>query len=711
MAMQKWKFIVCSLSLTSTIVSGILTFSTAAAIAQGVPHLSVDTPTYHTLIPPGTLITKEMCPSGSNVCLKNVGKPLLSPFGPSQGYATDAAGNIYIVDLDTNLLVKVSPEGQPIILAGAYDQFSQTYPPLTAPASWISLSSPTSPTTDTSGNVYIGTGDIAKGNKGTYVIIKIDPQGIEHRLTAPFALATPTPVEGALASTQYVSYSLLATDPEGNLYIADNNTCTIRVLSAQTGRLNTIAGSLAEGCNLRFATTFPQKATSVGASAQALAVGADGTVYFINNSIYSITSDGNINLVVKVGDTGSSAAGAPVVAGPLATYGRIGVPAGNLGIDPAGNLYFNSIAEGPAGRDGSPSTFNANLVELTKGTPSYPSEVLILTTGIVESIYDNPVLNPEGMPAYLATTVNDVAGFALDPSGRIIMTSQFAYTPKTAQAPFGVAYFDRNAALVFGTNAFLGRKYITLSNSGSAPLKTVNIANTGYPFYLVPTAAEIQAAGASGPPPFSIDQTNGTCLARFAPTRSLTLEPGESCTLFFDYTANPNIPQAGAFTLYTNDPRGPLTVALSATHTTVGKISFENETSFGSSTANYYGLNISSTVLTPSSISSTTGNFTISASVASSVYNPSYYPVSVGNLGGMDDVPVIPTGNIYAAVSNDATGAVTLAPTKVLDANGNASFTFTGLTPGTYSLQGVYQGDGSSAPSYSNVQTLTVTPR
>ena len=697
-------------ALLNATISGVLTLSPVAAIAQGVPHLSVDKTAYHTLLAPGTVVTEAMCPSGSSLCLASVGKPLISNINKSgdvidQLYAADGADNVYAIEPATSMLVKITPSGQPTIIAGGYEVYSPAFPAVTSSASSLTFYFPNTLAADQSGNVYIQVGFGA-----TSTVVMIDPAGVAHRLTAPSALATAAPVEGALASTQYVNTGSITTDAAGDLLLSDISTCTIRKLSKSTGQLNTIVGTLSAGCASQTPPVVGQKASSLSYGGP-VALDASGTMYFTARNLYSITTDGTVHLLA-VGATGSYDVPAFAIAGPAATTGNIGIANGRVAVDPAGNVFLSVSGYTLAGPYMQQADNNTNIVEVTKGTATSPSQVMILSTGVGFLSTDAIItLNPEGMPANLA--LNLQGNIALDPAGRIIMTTQNVYTPTTSAAPFGIAYFDRNGSAVF--NSLAGKtgstpsgpqpQVFTLTNSGSAPLTTVNVANTGYPYYLVPTAAEIVAAGATGPAPFSLDQTIGTCLAKFAPTRSLTLQPGESCTLAFDYTPNPNIPQAGAFTLYTNDPRGPLTVALSATPIT--PVAVEGDIP---DTGTYYGLDISSTVLTSSSSTSSSGSFTISAAVASSVYNPSYYGTFLGGgNSGLDDVPVTPTGHIYAAVSNNATGVVTLAPTKVLDANGNVSFSFSGLAPGTYSLQGVYQGDGSSAASYSNVQTLTVT--
>lgn len=703
-------------ALMSTV---ILALPTVFAAAQGTPHLNVSADAYHTLVQPGILVTAAMCQQGDAFCLAHaVGNPLFNQnVGDPLSYASDGAGNVYIADDYNEIIVKVTPAGQPTIVAGEYGVQATTDAPPTSPASSTLLGRRNTIAADHAGNVYIGS------SGGSTAVLKLDTAGTVHRLTAPMAQATPSPVEGALASTQFVDATSLAVDTAGDVYLVDGHTSTVRVISAKTEDMNTVVGCLASGCNTSGAPVSGEKAALHQVSGS-VAVGRDGTIYLTetgpvgNIALYSVT-DGVIHTLAPI-NSANEGNGIGAVAGPVATQGAAGIPYGPVAVDAAGNAYFASSTLDYV--EVNAPTVN-NLIEVTKGSPKSPAQVLILSTGPGPECCQTgdpfgdiiPTLNPEGMPSTL--TMDLVGTFTLDPFGRIVMPTQNA-NPANQQdivfgvgpALIGVGYFDRNGAATFNTN-YRGAPgtdptnplVLTLVNSGSAALKTVNIANSGTPYYLLPTAAEIKVEGGSGAPPFSLDQTTGSCLALYAPTRTLTLQPGESCTLVFHYTPNATAIAAGSFTLYTNDPLGPLTVDLSATPI-VSNFSFDQTVGlFGT----YNGLTISSIVLTPKSPVSTNGSVTINAAVASSVYEPNG-PLTYSF--GLADQPVIPTGRIYAAASNNNTGAEFLSTVHTLDADGNTTFTFTNLPAGTYSLEARYLGDGTSAPSNSTVQTLTVTP-
>ena len=679
------------------VVSTSVVLAAPCAMAQGVPHLSVNPSSYHTLIPPHTFATAAVCQTGDSYCLAHaVGQQI---FASGQVFASDKAGNIYVYVYNSGLY-KITPDGQYTLIAGQFGNTLGTDPPLTMPAH-SAIGFVDAMAVDAAGNIFVDTQYNELGS-----VLKIDTTGVIHRITATKSGGTAAPIEGALASTQYVHASSLSTDAAGDLYMSDVLTGTVRVLSAKTGNLNTVVGCLAPGCAATGPVVSGTKATLYNI-AGGVAVAASGTLYVTGGEgLYSVTTDGNLHIL-------ATGAGPDQ---PVTPPGNIGSP-GTPVVDAAENVYFASYVSTTFAPDGDLLT-TTGLDELTKGTSTSPSQLLILATGPTgEPPQSIPTTNPEGIPSTLALDLP--SSFTLDPSGRLIMSTQETPYGVTVDAGFGlyqgfssgIAYFDRNGSLAFNTNSLpqspaTASQTITLTNSGSAPLKTVNIANTGFPYYLQPTEAQIEAFGAKGDPPFSIDQTTGTCLAKFAPTRVLTLQPGESCTLAIKYTPNANIPQSGSFTLYTNDPRGPLTVNLAATSVFQSGAEYPDETFF----ATCYLVTISSTTLTPSTSVSSTGDFTISATVASNAGDPETFDYLGEFYGAMDNIPITPTGRIYAEVSNNVTGAVTTTPANTLDADGKTSFTFSHLAPGTYSLQGIYLGDGISAASFSGVQTLTVKP-
>ena len=667
------------------LITAVVTLSNVSASAQGVPHVSVDQTAYHTLIPSGTVITASMCQPGNAFCLAAVGQPLLYS-AATQNYGSDSNGNVYVADTSNQIIFKIALSGQITYLTGEYFVQSSTYPPVTQSSALTVLANPSNLVTDANGDLYYSTGYAPNS-----VVMKIDSAGVAHRLTAPSSLATTAPVEGALASSQYVSPSSLSLSASGDLYIADQNTCTVRVLSAKYGTLDTKYGSLATPCT-GVAPTSGQKIGSANVYGSGIALGLDGTIYFSfdNLSLYSVTTDGTAHLLA----TCQSCTGyvSSAYAGPASTA-SIGQPFHTPIVDAAGNVYLSSEGANDDPSGDPPYNQYSYIVEVTKGSKALPSQVLVLASTLGGFPYAN--LNAEGTPSSLIRAI--LPAITLDSFGRIVMSNETPFPPTGSVNAYGVGYLDRNGAGVFSAPS---SQTFTLTNSGSAPLKSTSFARTGLPFYVSPTAVELKDVGYQGPAPFTLDLTSGTCVALYLKSGVVTLQPGESCTIVIDYKQNANLPAAGSVTFQTNDPRGPLTIDLSVSAVTT----VNTADTFGEFPDSYYGLDISSIVLAPSLVNNN-GRIVVAATVASSLFDPNME--SDQNSG---QVPTIPTGRVLTAITNNATGAVTVSPANTLDADGKTSFNFTGLAAGSYSLEGMYVGDGKSPASYSTVQTVIVAP-
>jgi hypothetical protein len=646
--------------LRATLTGAVFSLAVSAA-AQGVPQFGTTMESYQTLVPHAATVTPSMCQSADAYCLQNaVGKPL---FAKMQGYATDALGNVYAADATNGIVVKMTPGGVPTIVAGRYGVSGQgAIPTSTGPAIKLALSNPTALAADLAGNVYIADSSETSTSSLAHVgsLIRIDALGIATVVTGQPATAAATQ-DGAAANSQLVNPTAVATDLSGNAYLLDSNTCTVRQYSPSTGKLKVIAGKLATGCGAAGTSRTPsanQAAnTFVFQSPADIAVGNDGTVYITDHTdgeLFSVSTSGAIQALIGSG-------GGSIVAGPAGT-GDIGLPTAGLAVDNAGDVYlsaFDSFFQG------------TGLVAVLKGTTSTPSQVVLLAGPF------SPTNEQPNFPGR-ATEFESYPGnsqIALDPFGRLFIPDV------TSNA---VDYLDRNGAInVFPNFPAPQQRTVTIFNSGTAPLTGVSTGTTGAPFSLSPTAAEIAAEGGSGDLPFTIDQTSGTCVAKFN-AAGFVLAPGDFCTLQIDYTANASLPMTGALTFYTNDPAGPTTINFFPALLTAEP---NNEAAISDSTA---------VLLAPNHSSSTAGSFTINASVLASM------------VSGTDVVSATPTGPVMLSVTNNATGVLARFVTNSPNASGQTSFNITGLAKGTYSVKAVYAGDANTIASYSPVQTLYV---
>jgi hypothetical protein len=203
--MRKQKYasspFLCGVHLAvSTVLAAALFIPLETATAQGVPHLSVNPSAYHTLVQPGTLITAEMCPTGNIFCVPYVvGNPLFSTeIGDRLSYAVGPLGDIYIADSDAEILVKVTPTGQPTIVAGEYNLESFYDAPLSSPASSTTFGPLTSLAVDHAGNVYIGSQPYSPS------VRKLDKSGTVHRLTAAQGVSRGETPKGSKRAARWV---------------------------------------------------------------------------------------------------------------------------------------------------------------------------------------------------------------------------------------------------------------------------------------------------------------------------------------------------------------------------------------------------------------------------------------------------------------------------------------------------------------------------
>ena len=126
----------------------------------------------------------------------------------------------------------------------------------------------------------------------------------------------------------------VATDSEGNLYIADSGNNRVRKVSAADGIITTVAGN---GQWYPSEDGVPATATAVS-SPYAVAVDEAGNLYIYENGMGRVRRvsavDGTITTVAGNGNLGYSGDGGP------ATEASIALAFGNIALDTDGNLYL-----------------------------------------------------------------------------------------------------------------------------------------------------------------------------------------------------------------------------------------------------------------------------------------------------------------------------------------------------------------------------------
>jgi uncharacterized protein (TIGR03437 family) len=139
------------------------------------------------------------------------------------GLALNAAGDLYIADTSNNA-IRIVTKATGIIASLSIGSFN--------------LKSPRSVAVDAAGNVYIA-------DTGNSRILKVAPVG---SITKTTTLAGTSVVGysgdgGPATSAELNNPAGVAVDAAGNVYIADTNNQRIRVVSAATGIISTVAGN------------------------------------------------------------------------------------------------------------------------------------------------------------------------------------------------------------------------------------------------------------------------------------------------------------------------------------------------------------------------------------------------------------------------------------------------------------------------------------
>jgi len=238
--------------------------------------------------------------------------------GPA-GVVVDAAGNLFIADTGNNRIRKVSANGMISTIAGnGQTGFSGDGGPATA----ASLEGPQFITLDAAGNLFVA--DVAH-----YRVRKVTPVGL---ITTVAGKGDP-PIfsgDGGPATSAGLTAWLkgVAVDNAGNLYIADY--ARVRKVNA-AGIISTVAGTGEFG-----SSGDGGPALEAQFEVSALAVDPAGNLYIGDNSHYRIrkvTPAGIISTVVGNGSSGFSGDGGPATIAQLKAVN-------GMAFDTAGNLYF-----------------------------------------------------------------------------------------------------------------------------------------------------------------------------------------------------------------------------------------------------------------------------------------------------------------------------------------------------------------------------------
>lgn len=219
--------------------------------------------------------------------------------------AVDAAGNVYVADIGTNRIRKISTAG---LVSTAAGTGTSGFSGDGGPATQAQLASPYSVISDSAGNLYIA-------DQLNSRVRRVD--GASGVITTVAGGGTNLG-EGVPATAAQLSFPLaVALDAAGNLYIADAGTNRVRKVSAASGAITTIAGTGMPGST---GDGGPATAAQLN-TPNGLALDRGGDVYVtqgINNRVRRISAaNGTISTIAGTGTPGFSGDGGPGTAAQL----------------------------------------------------------------------------------------------------------------------------------------------------------------------------------------------------------------------------------------------------------------------------------------------------------------------------------------------------------------------------------------------------------
>jgi sugar lactone lactonase YvrE len=255
------------------------------------------------------------------------GYPAISAtFNTVSNVASDTSGNIYIVDNYNNLIRMVNPSGIVNTIAGTF--VSAGFAGDGGPATNAQLSTPTSVSADTYGNLYIA-------DAGNNRVRKVSGGYISTIAGCDLTDATGYRGDGGPAiSALFMMGGGIAYDTLRNLYVADAGNNVIRKIDSN-GIVTTIAGNGALGYS---GDGLPATSAQLN-SPTSVAVDKHGNIFIGDENNYAIRKIDPSGIITTYAGNGIRGFGGD---GHRADSAKLGNPA-SICLDNIGNLYISDL--------------------------------------------------------------------------------------------------------------------------------------------------------------------------------------------------------------------------------------------------------------------------------------------------------------------------------------------------------------------------------
>jgi uncharacterized protein (TIGR03437 family) len=255
------------------------------------------------------------------------GPALSAEFYTPYGICLDTAGDLFVADDNNGVVRKISPAGVVSTVAGTpvYGFSGDGGPALMA-----TFRFPNGVTVGGDGNLYIE-------DTGNFRIRQVNAAGTIQTVAGDGQFE-PTSDGTPAANATLLAPNFLSFDPSGRLLIADTGDYTVRRINSD-GTIQTIAGTGIQGYGEGYQGVFgaPATTTLLGTPIQAVA-DAQGNIYISDDYasvVYIVKPDGNLN--VFAGQIGVYQYGGDNVQATASSF----VEPQGLALDQSGNLYIS----------------------------------------------------------------------------------------------------------------------------------------------------------------------------------------------------------------------------------------------------------------------------------------------------------------------------------------------------------------------------------